>query len=1004
MSNDSSQPRIQHSSFVGRERELGDLTAAFDRAVDGEGSLAMVVGEPGIGKTSLCQQLSAHVRAKDGKTLLGHCYEEGSLSLPYLAFVEAMRSYVQGRDADGLEDELGQGAADVARIVPEVRELLQIGPGQAPGSEDDRFRLLQAVTSFLRNAADSQPLAIVLEDLHDADKGTLDLLTYLSRNLAGARLLVIGTYRDVEVDRTHPLSGTLAELRRASDFSRIALRGLNPDEVSRLMNEIAGREVAWTIAETVHRQTEGNPLFVHEVVRYLVDEGLLTEDDGGATSTRPIATIIPEGLLDVIGKRLSRLSSECNELMRIAAVIGREFRLDLLEPVAGVSEDGLFRSLEEAVTAGLIEERSSVRTGVTYRFAHAFFRQTLYEETIAPRRIRLHQRIGEAIEKVYADRLEDHASELADHFTNAPGLEDLSKAVAYGEMAARNAQNVFAYGEAVRLLEQALQVQEVLDPDDKARRCDLLLALGEALMPAGELRRVIDVMATEAFALAEEIADQGRASQTCRIALEALWQYGSSTMFGTPEFRLWAERADQYAEPNTTDRVLADLMLRGVRSSEGDLIEARALQLRPLELARRLDDPETLYRAAIPFVEVPTPRDEEERWQLVTEMAAHPQSGVTAKTLGWWLEAAGLACLDWGERARAEGLWEQLGQLAQRTDDANVIVRSLMIQQLLDYIDGRLEEAISGAEQLLRRADELGAPIRGRLFAGVLGFRPLLHVGRGDEAVATLREADRLAEVEDKNVWTELLTVLLRAHQGRSDEAEGGLRRLMTEHVQHQGENMPTPGLVMLLEAAVLVEDRELCSVLAERLAPVAFLSTTYLAQTCPARHLGAAAELLGEPDKARGYCRQALEAAGKIRFRPEIALTRLQLAELLLDPSASSGQGSAEERAEAVEHLDLAIGELRDMKMQPSLERALELQEKLESPRDGGVSYPDGLSQREVEVLRLIAQGKSNQQIADELFISASTVSHHVTSILNKTTSSNRAEAAIYASRHDLA
>ena len=993
MSNDSTQPRVHHSTFVGRERELGELSAAFDRAVEGEGSLAMVVGEPGIGKTSLCQQLTAHVTENSGRTLVGHCCEEGALSLPYLAFVEAMRSYVMGRDREGLEEELGQGAADVARIVPEVRELLQIDPGQARGAEDDRFRLLQAVTSFLRNAADAQPLAIVLEDLHDADKGTLDLLTYLSRNLAGGRLLVIGTYRDVEVDRAHPLSGTVAELRRASSFKRIALRGLNPDEVSRLMNAVAGREVAWGNAEAVHHQTEGNPLFVNEVVRYLLDEGFLNVDSPAA-ATVDIPTSLPEGLRDVVGKRLSRLSPECNEILRTAAVIGREFRVDVLQQVVDVAEPDLFKALEEAQARSLVDERSSAGSGLSFRFSHAFFRQTLYEEIFAARRIRLHQQVGRALEKVYAHHLEDHAAEIADHFANSPDEEGLRKALTYSEMGARRAGDVYAYDEAARLFEQALQVLELLAPVDKARRCDLLLALGDALMPAGEPRRVVDVVAPEAFALAEAIDDRGRAWHSCRIALEAVWQYGSSTMWDTPEFRLWAERADQYAEPNTTDRVLADLMLRGVRSSEGDLIEARALRLRALELARRLDDPETLYRAAVAFVEVPTPQDEQERWQLVTEMATHPQSGVTSKTLGWWLEAAGLACLDWGERARAEGLWEQLGQLAQRTDDAIVLVRALYVQPWLDCLDGRLDEAISGAEQLLRRADELGAPVRGRLFAGLLSFRPLLHVGRGDEAVATLREADRLAEVEGR--LTELFSILLRAHQGRSDEAERALRRLKTEPAQPLGENLITFVLVMLLEAAVLVKDLELCSALAERLAPAAFLSTTYLAQTCPARHLGAAAALLGEPDKAQAYYRQALEAAGKIRFRPEIALTRLQLAELLLE-------SYRDERTEALEHLEFAIDELREMKMQPSLERAIELREKLDSRSDSGVSYPDGLSQREVEVLRLIAQGKSNQQIAEELFISASTVSHHVTSILNKTASSNRTEAATYASRHDL-
>ena len=966
------------TGFVGRERELGELIAAFDRAIAGEGSLAMVVGEPGIGKTSLCDQLAVHVASKGGRTLVGHCYEEGSLSLPYLAFVEAMRSYVLGRDADRLRDELGQGAAGVARIVPEVRELLQIGPRQSSGGEDDRYLLLQAVTSFLRNAADAQPLAIVLEDLHDADSGTLDMLTYLSRNISGARLLVIGTYRDVEVDRAHPLSNTLAGLHRASSFRRIALRGLGPDEVGRLVSEVAGREVAQGIAETVHFQTEGNPLFVQEVVRYLVDEGLLTENEGAGS----IKMGIPEGLRDVIGRRLSRLSRECNELLDIAAVIGREFSVDVLEPVAAVPEEGLFRSLEEAVTGGLIEERSSVRTGGSYRFAHALFRQTLYEETIAPRRARLHQKIGEAIENAYPDRLEGHASELADHFTSATALEDLTKAVAYGEMAARNAQSVFAYGEAVRLLEQALRVQDVLDPVDKVKRCDLLLALGDALMPAGEPRRVMDTVAPEAFALAEAMDNRGRAARSCRIYLEAAWQYGMSMALGTPEGRRWMERADRYVEPESTDRVLTDFMFAHMPWLEGDIVEAKVLWRRALELARRLDDPESLYLATGPFLEYPTPRELEERRQLVTEMADRPQSGVTAKTLGSWLYYAGSACLDSGERARAESLWEQLGQLAQRTDDANVIVRSLIPQPWLDYIDGRLEEAISGAEDLRRRADELGASFSGHWLAGWLSLRPLFDLGRFEEALAAGAAVN------------ESFTVLLRAiFVDRSEEAQEVFRRLMTEQKVLQNESIATTLLVDFLVLAVLVEDRELCSVLAERLAPAAFLSTAHYAQSCPARHLGAAAALLGEPDKARAYYLQALEAAGKIRFRPEIALTHLQMAELLLEHYP-------DERAEALEHLEFAIGELRDMKMQPDLEDALALKEKAES---GPPAYPDRLTPREVEVLGLIAAGNSNREIASELVLSVRTVERHIFNIYRKIDANGRAAATAYALRHNL-
>ena len=433
-------------AFVGREAEIWQLHAAVDEAVSGHGSLVMVVGEPGIGKTSLCEQLGTYAALRGGTTLIGHCYEEGSLSLPYLAFVEAMRSYVLAREPDDLKKDLDSGASDVARIVSEVRDRLQVEPSDPTDPEQDRYRLMQSVTSFLTNAARVQPLVIVLEDLHDADPGTLDMLTHVSRNLSGARLMIVGTYRDVEVDRSHPLSGALAELRRVANFSRIPLRGLTADEVQRMMTSIASDDVPWSLSEKVHRQTEGNPLFVQEVLRLLVEQGYFARGDGQRRRDTPPEMGLPEGLRDVIGKRLSGLSDQCQSVLSVAAVIGREFPLQVLQTVAGVSEEELYSALEEASGVWVVEERSSVRGVLVFRFAHAFFRQTLYEETFAPRRIRLHQQVGRALEEVHSARPEEHAAELTDHFAQSTEREDLQKALRYGEMAAERAMSVTHMG------------------------------------------------------------------------------------------------------------------------------------------------------------------------------------------------------------------------------------------------------------------------------------------------------------------------------------------------------------------------------------------------------------------------------------------------------------------------------------------------------------------------------------------------------------------------------
>ena len=218
------QPKLDPSvlyrqTFVGRDAEIRQLQAIFDGVAVGQGALVAVLGEPGIGKTSLCEQLAIYATERAGRTLVGHCYEAGSLSLPYLPFVEALRSYVLDRDVESLTAELGSGAADVARLVPELRDTAPMPERPAGDPEQERWRLLQSVTDFFRNASQVQPLVIVLEDLHDADRGTLDLLVYLSRNLQGARILLLGTYRDVEVDR---MPSTLRDSGRAPPLQSLS--------------------------------------------------------------------------------------------------------------------------------------------------------------------------------------------------------------------------------------------------------------------------------------------------------------------------------------------------------------------------------------------------------------------------------------------------------------------------------------------------------------------------------------------------------------------------------------------------------------------------------------------------------------------------------------------------------------------------------------------------------------------------------------------------------------
>jgi tetratricopeptide (TPR) repeat protein len=907
--------------FVGREQELKQLKSAFDGAVSGNGALMMVVGEPGIGKTALCEQLSTYVTLRGGRTLVGHCYEEGSLSLPYLAFVEALRSYVLSREVKELREELGTGAADVARIVSEIRERLKVKPRPQDDPEEARYRLMQAVTAFLSSAATVQPLMVVLEDLHDADKGTLDMLMHVSRHLAGARLLIVGTYRDVEVDRSHPLSAALAELRRVSAYGRVLLRGLNADEVRRMLEGIVREEVPWGLAESVHRQTEGNPLFVQEVVRYLAEEGLVTRKEGHWRTTRdtPLEMSIPEGLRDVIGKRLSLLSPECNRLLSIAAVIGREFPLDTLSGVADIKEDAFVDALKEAVQLSVLEERSQVGV-VRYRFTHAFFRQTLYEELIAPQRLQLHQQVARSLEKQYEKRLKEHAAELAEHFSQSTDPADLKKAVAYGEMAAKRASDVYAYGEAARLLEQALKVQKVLDPDDKKEICDILLPLADALLDSGQARRALDVELPEAFSLAEALGNKQRASRACFLAILSfnIEAVGMPQLWASAEGVTWAERADRYAEPGTVERARADTIMGVVKYNSGKRREGVELLKRAYDLARHVNDSDWLWLITYFYLfNVDTPQRAAERLRVAEEMVTSSRVGVRPVTLAAGLLFVAFAFMQGGQRQRAEEAWREAQELAERSNQVYLLLAMDFWKGLMATMDGRLGDSEKIARLIRTRGVELGITALSNTLEFLDVYRTWLFLGKAEEALKLVMDYFPLPYVQ----------VQCLAHLGRDKEVAAFLEQLVVNRpdIGSAEDETTVTEDIACLEAAVLVGHKQAAELLLSRLANCGLPIGGLYYPTSLDRHLGGAAALLGKPEEARKYYQEAFKVCTEMKFRPEIALTRLNLAELLL-------KHYPKEKKEALEHLDFAIKEFRDMKMQPSLERALRHKEILET------------------------------------------------------------------------
>jgi predicted ATPase len=340
-----------------------------------------------------------------------------------------------------------------------------------------RFRLFDAMTSCLRSAAADRGLVVVLDDLHWADQASLLLLGFVAGELADTRLLVIGTYRDVEVDRRHPLSGTLAELYRQPATSHLSLSGLDQGEVGRFIAGVTGTDPALDLVAAVHGQTEGNPFFVSELVRLLAAERRL--EAGGLRDAG-----VPEGIRHVIGRRLNRLSDAANASLAAASVQGRDFDLDVVARATGTPAGDALDDLEEAMEARLVVEVEG-RPG-RFRFAHALVHETLYEELPARERRRLHDRVGAALVELRGDDFEGYLAELAHHFSQAARPGQAEQAVAYTRQAGDRAMKVLAYEEAASHYQRALRALDLQPRPDEAERCDLLLALAEARMAAGE--------------------------------------------------------------------------------------------------------------------------------------------------------------------------------------------------------------------------------------------------------------------------------------------------------------------------------------------------------------------------------------------------------------------------------------------------------------------------------------------------------------------------------------
>ncbi|HEY2387509.1 MAG TPA: hypothetical protein VGK30_11145, partial [Candidatus Binatia bacterium] len=448
-----------------------------------------------------------------------------------------------------------------------------------------------AGSAFRRALAAGRPLVLVLDDLHWADKPSLLLLQFLAREMGAMRILLVATYRDVELRRQHPLAATLGELAREPLCSRLVLRGLAPSDVAAFIASATGAPPAERTIAAISDMTEGNPFFIGEIVRLLLDRGPLDAGDDPAWGLT-----LPQGVREAIGRRLGALSDECNRVLTLAAVLGREFRLVELRRLADLDAARLLEVLHEAVDARIVApvtRAGTARAATRYAFAHALIRETLYEELTAPMRLRLHQRAGEVVEETHAADPAPVLAELAHHFYQAAAGGQAEKAMTYAVAAAERASTGLAYEEAVGHYERALEALDCAPRPDDARRALLLLGLGEARMGARE-REAARATFRGAAAVARTL---GRPDLLAQAALG----FGGRAEFGVQqdaEVRALLDEALARLAPD--DIALRSRVLSRMVGTPpyGDTMATRdALSAEALALARRADDPATLVQA-----------------------------------------------------------------------------------------------------------------------------------------------------------------------------------------------------------------------------------------------------------------------------------------------------------------------------------------------------------------------------------------------------------------------
>ncbi|MEE9593024.1 MAG: protein kinase, partial [Thermoplasmata archaeon] len=490
-------------ALIDRETELEAVRGFVDRAIRGDGSVVFLSGEAGVGKTRLGEEVKAYATLRGTRWLQGRCFErEGSA--PYTPWIEMLREFVREAPRQLLYKVSGSYAAELAKLVPEVVEKVGPAPPVALGHpEQERLRLFEAVTQLCLNLSREAPLVLFLDDLNWADPPSLELLHYVARRVPGNFFMILGAYRDIEVAEDSPLSQLLFNLNRERFLHQISLPRFDPAHVARMITETFGdEEVSAEFRDLVYEKTGGNPFFVEEVLRSLVEEGVMykTED---RWDRRPISEIrIPSSVRTVVRQRLNRLDDDCNQVLALASVIGKEFPFGVLQQVSGLDEDRLLTLLEAALRARLIEEKPLAPGRSVFLFSDSQVRDVLYDGLSLIRRRRHHLKVAHALEKASKGEEDRQAAVLAYHYVRG---DDVEKALDYSVRAGERASKVYAHEEAIRNLSVALELME--EEGDPTLHVQILEQLGDESSYLGDADAALGYW-TKAAGIYEDLAQK----------------------------------------------------------------------------------------------------------------------------------------------------------------------------------------------------------------------------------------------------------------------------------------------------------------------------------------------------------------------------------------------------------------------------------------------------------------------------------------------------------------